>query len=101
PTPPLFPYTTLFRSTDGDGLGNACDNCPTKPNQDQLDANRNGIGDVCEPVSPVVTGCSGCACTEVVCTGSGPCTDPVCAVGTGCQGGELWIDAVQCFVEQV
>ena len=87
--------------TDGDGLGNACDNCPTVPNQDQRDTNRNGIGDVCEPVSPVVTGCSGCACTEVVCTGSGPCTDPVCAVGTGCQGGVAWIDAVQCFVEQV
>ena len=87
--------------TDGDGLGNACDNCPTKPNQDQLDANRNGIGDVCEPVSPVVTGCNGCACTEVVCSGSGPCSDPICAVGTGCQGGEPWIDAVQCFVEQV
>ncbi len=87
--------------TDGDGVGDACDNCPTVPNQDQRDTNRNGIGDVCEHVSPVVTGCNGCACAAVVCTGSGPCTDPVCAVGTGCQGGEPWIDAVQCFVEQV
>ncbi len=87
--------------TDGDGVGDACDNCPTVPNQNQLDTNRNGIGDVCEPVSPVVTGCSGCACSEVVCSGSGPCTDPVCAVGTGCQPGVAWIDAVQCFVEQV
>jgi len=87
--------------TDGDGLGNACDNCPTVPNQDQHDTNRNGIGDVCKPSSPVVTGCSGCACTQVICTGSGPCTDPVCAVGTGCQRGVAWIDAVQCFVEQV
>jgi len=86
--------------TDGDGLGNACDNCPTKPNQDQHDTNRNGIGDVCEHVTPIVTGCNGCACTQVVCTGSGPCTNPVCA-GTGCQGGEAWIDAVQCFVEEV
>jgi len=86
--------------TDGDGLGNACDNCPTKPNQDQRDTNRNGIGDLCEPPSPVVTGCNGCACTQVVCTGSGPCTNPVCA-GTGCQGGVAWIDAVQCFVAQV
>src|SRR5438094_1745637 len=86
--------------TDGDGLGNACDNCPTVPNQDQHDTNRNGIGDVCEHVTPIVTGCNGCACTQVVCTGSGPCTNPVCA-GTGCQGGEAWIDAVQCFVEEV
>ncbi len=86
--------------TDGDGLGNACDNCPTVPNQNQHDTNRNGIGDVCEHVTPIVTGCNGCACTQVVCTGSGPCTNPVCA-GTGCQAGEAWIDAVQCFVEEV
>ncbi|MBW2194768.1 MAG: thrombospondin type 3 repeat-containing protein [Deltaproteobacteria bacterium] len=43
--------------TDGDGLGDLCDNCPYQPNADQADADGDGIGDVCEgeqnlPVSP-------------------------------------------------
>ncbi|MBI3248639.1 MAG: SBBP repeat-containing protein [Deltaproteobacteria bacterium] len=33
---------------DGDGVADACDNCPSVANDDQLDANRNGKGDVCD-----------------------------------------------------
>jgi len=33
---------------DRDGVANALDNCPTKANADQKDANGNGIGDACE-----------------------------------------------------
>ncbi|MBI3449634.1 MAG: thrombospondin type 3 repeat-containing protein [Acidobacteria bacterium] len=33
---------------DGDGVGDACDNCPNKPNSDQADANGDGIGDACD-----------------------------------------------------
>jgi hypothetical protein len=33
---------------DGDGVGDACDNCVHIPNPDQADCNHNGIGDVCE-----------------------------------------------------
>jgi len=33
--------------TDGDGLGDPCDNCPTIYNPDQADSDGDGIGDVC------------------------------------------------------
>ena len=34
--------------TDDDGIPDSEDNCPTIYNPDQLDANENGIGDICE-----------------------------------------------------
>jgi hypothetical protein len=34
--------------SDGDGVPNGMDNCPTTANRDQSDANRNMVGDVCE-----------------------------------------------------
>ena len=34
--------------TDGDGVGEVCDNCPTTFNPDQADSDNNGIGDACE-----------------------------------------------------
>lgn len=33
---------------DGDGVGDACDNCPTTPNPNQTDADSDGVGDVCD-----------------------------------------------------
>jgi hypothetical protein len=43
-------FSTGFEAndSDGDGWGDACDNCPTVKNPDQADANANQIGDVCE-----------------------------------------------------
>jgi hypothetical protein len=38
--------------SDGDGLVDACDNCPNMANADQADSNGNGTGDACEPVTP-------------------------------------------------
>jgi Putative Ig domain/Thrombospondin type 3 repeat len=41
--------------TDGDGVPDAVDNCPTVPNPDQSDLDGNGIGDVCDsaPLGPL------------------------------------------------
>lgn len=39
--------------TDGDGIVDACDNCPNNANADQADSNGNGTGDACEPAPPV------------------------------------------------
>jgi hypothetical protein len=34
----------------GDSHGDACDNCPDVPNEDQADSDDNGIGDVCDGI---------------------------------------------------
>jgi hypothetical protein len=34
--------------SDGDGVGDACDNCPHTPNLDQSDRDEDGIGDACD-----------------------------------------------------
>jgi hypothetical protein len=38
---------------DRDGVPNLIDNCPTRANNDQVDANANGIGDACEILDPL------------------------------------------------
>jgi hypothetical protein len=35
--------------TDGDGVANATDNCKSKPNADQMDGDKDGRGDLCDP----------------------------------------------------
>jgi len=50
---------------DGDGVGTACDNCPTIYNPDQSDNNGNGIGDACE-ASFTPTETDSAAVTQVV-----------------------------------
>jgi cysteine-rich repeat protein len=44
------PAYTTESDADGDGRGDACDNCPGDANADQLDSDGDGIGDVCDPL---------------------------------------------------
>jgi len=37
---------------DGDGVADACDNCPSVSNPDQTDSDGDGIGDACESTCP-------------------------------------------------
>ena len=41
-------YVVFSRETDGDGLGDPVDNCPTVGNAEQTDAGSDGIGDACD-----------------------------------------------------
>ena len=54
--PPTTTTTMMIVDTDQDGIVDSQDNCPTKCNIQQLDADGDGIGDVCDP-DP---GCGGC-----------------------------------------
>ncbi|MDL2124912.1 MAG: thrombospondin type 3 repeat-containing protein [Deltaproteobacteria bacterium] len=45
-----YPYFLwqLSKDTDGDGIRDYDDNCPTAPNSDQTDTDGDGFGDVCD-----------------------------------------------------
>lgn len=48
-TSPLLKWTAaLPGDIDADGVPNSSDNCPTMANPDQADADRDGIGDLCD-----------------------------------------------------
>jgi hypothetical protein len=42
-------YITVYVDTDGDGIHDGIDNCPTVYNWNQADMDGDGIGDVCDP----------------------------------------------------
>lgn len=46
-------YTiSVLPDADADGIPDAEDNCPSAPNPDQMDRNRDGRGDRCDPPAP-------------------------------------------------
>jgi hypothetical protein len=48
-TSPTCPPDTGKPDTDGDGICDAIDNCPTVPNPDQANADGDALGDACDP----------------------------------------------------
>jgi hypothetical protein len=55
---PVATLVALGGDTDGDGVPNGIDNCPTVPNPDQKDSDHDGVGDACEirPFASCVSG---------------------------------------------
>jgi hypothetical protein len=48
-SPILSDIRIAVGDSDGDGIPDADDNCPTTPNADQVDTDGDGIGDACDP----------------------------------------------------
>jgi hypothetical protein len=45
--------TGVLQDRDGDGIADACDNCPDTPNPAQVDSDGDGVGDACQQYAPV------------------------------------------------
>jgi hypothetical protein len=92
----VYSITVDTVDSDSDGVRDAVDNCPDTCNTQQLDADNDTIGDVCDETS----GCGGCgqpAC-EVSCdirfinNGDGTVTDGLT--------GLVWLKDANCFGSQ-
>ena len=62
-----FEFQTASDDTDADGIADNVDNCPTVCNPQQLDADTDNIGDVCD----ATPGCGGCG--QPACELQGQC----------------------------
>lgn len=48
PPAPVVPSAPVSADSDEDGIPDHLDNCPNEVNPNQVDENKNGVGDVCE-----------------------------------------------------
>ena len=56
----MIMMVSIFSFRDSNGVGDACDNCPSNSHPDQLDSDDDGIGDVCETDDDDDGNCSQC-----------------------------------------
>jgi hypothetical protein len=82
---------------DGDGVPNLCDNCPNTSNPDQVDTNRDGIGDACTPCTPSGPTPPQCACLGDGCDDGDQCTLDSCDNQLGCENTPIpFLEGVRC-----
>jgi acetyltransferase-like isoleucine patch superfamily enzyme len=77
-TPPTF--------SDGDGIPDDLDNCPTLDNQDQMDANRDSFGDACVPLDVRID--ENVSIAQPIVIGSGTSISRDSRIGSGAVIGE-------------
>ncbi|MBX3023862.1 thrombospondin type 3 repeat-containing protein [bacterium] len=89
------PATPGARDTDGDGIADDVDNCPSAANADQLDSDGDGVGDVCDA-------CAGTAANSLV-LADGCAIDQACPCD-GPRADEEWSSPrayVQCVAQSL